>query len=287
MGRASSASARTPRVIRSSPSPTEILWGGLALLVVHRHLLWEMTKLRLKLRYTQSMLGWSWAVVAPLLLMVTYILIFSKVADVHSDGVPYALFVFTGLVPWTFFSTSISTATASMVTHRYLISRVAFPREIIPLSYVAASLADLVVGIVMLAVMFMYFKYCTANHVVYMLHVIPLCALLIAWAVGGALCCASCQARFRDLGVAMPLLLQVAMFTTPVVYSSEAIPEKFKALYFANPLAFLIDGIRRVILFGEFPNLDQLLYSFLVATIFLCFSYFLFKRLDATLADVI
>ena len=269
--------ARTQSVI-------EVLCAGLTSLLSHKSLFLEMTLLRLKVRYKQSLLGWVWAVLPPLLLMVTYTLVFSKFAGVKTGDLPVALFIFAGLIPWTFFSTSISTATAGIVTHRYLISRAAFPREIIPLSYVASALVDLGIGILMLFAMMYYFGFTLTFRILY---VIPVIGMLVIYSVAVSLCCSSFQARFRDIGAAMPLLLQVAMFTTPVVYSTAAIPQNIKDVYFLNPLAILIEEFRRAVVHGINPNVDEMIYCAIISIVCLVFSYILFKRLDATLADVI
>ena len=275
---------RPIRVIRPTQSLIAMLCTGLASLLRHKSLFVEMTLLRLKVRYRQSVLGWIWAVLPSLLLMITYTLLFSKVIGLQSVDMPYALFIFSGLIPWIFFSTSVSSATAGIVTHRYLICRVAFPREIVPLSYVAAALVDLGVGIVMLGAMMYYFGFSPTLHALY---AVPTIGMLIVFSIAGALFCASFQARFRDVGVAMPLLLQVTMFTTPVVYSSTAIPDSFKAIYFANPRAVLIETFREAAMLGVSPNAGEMIYCGIVSVACRAFSYILFKRLDATLADVI
>jgi len=252
------ANDRSVRVIRPAKSSIEVLSAGLTALWNHKSLLLEMTLLRLKVRYRQSLLGWLWAVLPSLVLMITYTLVFSKIIGLGSGDLPYALFIFSGLIPWTFFSTSVSTAAAGIVTHRYLISRVAFPREIIPLSYVAAALLDLGVGMLMLAAMMYYFG---VSQTVNALYAIPVIGLLFICSVAAALCLSAFQARFRDIGVAMPLLLQVLMFATPVVYSSAVIPQGVKAVYFANPLAILIEAFRQATAFGVGPEFGALNFS--------------------------
>jgi lipopolysaccharide transport system permease protein len=275
---------RPVRVIRPAPSSIELVVCSLASLWARRSLLIEMTMLRLKVRYRQSVLGWVWAVLQPFLLMVAYTLIFFKVVGVKSDELPYALFIFSGLVPWTFFSTSVSTATAGIVAHRYLISRIAFPREIVPLSYVLAAFPDLGIGLLMLAAMMSYFEIAPS---VYVFLAIPVVAMLVICSAAAALFCSAFQARFRDVGAGMPLLLQVMMFSAPVVYSSSAIPDDVKQFYFVNPLAIQIDAFRQAIVLGVSPNVGAIVYCGTASFVFLCLSYVLFKRLDLTLADVI
>jgi lipopolysaccharide transport system permease protein len=271
-------------VIAASPPLTDLVSAGLASLWNHKSLLLEMTMLRLKVRYRQSILGWTWAVIPPLLLMITYTLIFSKVAGLKTGELPYALFVFSGLILWTFFSTSVGTATAGMVAHRYLITRVAFPREIIPLSYVFAAMVDLVIGLLMLLAMMLYFGIVPT---IYAFYALPIITMHVACCIAAALCCSAFQARFRDVGLAMPLLLQVLMFTTPVVYSSEAIPHSARSIYFANPIAIQVEAFRKTIVLGLPPDAGALLYCAAVSVICLGLSFVLFKRLDIDLADVI
>ncbi len=275
---------RPIKVIRPAQSVIELLCHGLTSLLRHKSLFVEMTLLRLKVRYKQSLLGWFWAVVPPLLLMVTYTLIFSNVIGFKTGDLPVALFIFSGLIPWTFFSASISTATTGIVTHRYLISRSAFPREIVPLSYVVSALFDLGIGILMLVALMYYFGFRPTFHALY---AIPMLGMLVTYSAAASLCSSSFQARFRDMGVAMPLLLQIVMFTTPVVYSSDSIPQNIKDIYFLNPLAILIEGFRQTVVLGINPNVDEMIYCAIGSIICLVFSYILFKRLDTTLADVI
>jgi lipopolysaccharide transport system permease protein len=281
---AAASDDRPVRIIHPIQSSIAALRDGLRSLMSHKNLLFEMILLRLKMRYRQSLLGWIWAVFPPLFLMGVYTLIFSKIIGLESRSLPYALFIFSGLIPWMFFSTSVGAATAGMVAHRYLISRVAFPREVIPLSYVAAAFVDLAIGLLMLAAMIFYFGFSLTLHVFY---TVPVVGLLIIFTVAIALSCAAFQARFRDIGLAMPLFLQVVMFSTPVVYSSAAVPQNLKELYFLNPLAILIEAFRQATVLGINVDMTQMIYCALVSIIFLAVSYVLFKRLDATLADVI
>jgi lipopolysaccharide transport system permease protein len=243
-----------------------------------------MTMLRLKLRYKQSLLGWIWAVVPPLLLLATYTLLFSNVIGLKTGGLPSAVFIFSGLIPWQFFSTAISTATAGIVAYRYLISRCAFPREIIPLSYAVSALLDLSIGILMLIALMYYFG---AKPTLHALYAFPILGMLLGYSVAASLCSSSFQARFRDIGIAMPLFLQIMMFTTPTVYSSDYIPQNIRDIYFLNPLAILIDAFRQTVVLGMNPNVNEMIYCAVGSMICLILSYILFKRLDATVADVI
>jgi lipopolysaccharide transport system permease protein len=276
--------SRPIKIICATQSLPDLLCSGIASLLSNKNLIFEMILLRLKVRYRQSLLGWAWAILPPLLLTITYTLIFAKITHLDSGDLPYGLFVFAGLVPWTFFSSSVSTATAGIIVHRYLISRVAFPREIIPLSYVATALVDLGVGILMLLTMMWYFGLSLTGTALY---VLPVIGVLVVWSMAIALCSSAVQARVRDIGVAMPLLLQVLMFTTPVVYSSDAIPHNLRSIYFLNPLAVLVETFRQAAVLGVSPDGRDVVYTAVVSIVCLVFSYIIFKRLDATLADVI
>ena len=275
---------RPVKVIRPIRFSVGNLLSDVGTLCRHRGLFFEMTLLRLKVRYRQSLLGWMWAVLPPVLLMIAYTFVFSKVVGLQTENLPYALFSFSGLIPWMFFSNSVSTATSGIVTHRYLISRVAFPREIIPLSYVSAAVFELGLGLLMLAVAMFYFD---IRPTLYVFYAIPVLIMLAMCAVAAAFVCASLQARFRDIGMAMPLMLQILMFTAPVVYSSQSLPDKIRDIYFFNPLAILIDALRHSVVTGVRPIESYLLYCAVVSCVGVVASYALFKRLDATLADVI
>lgn len=275
---------RPIKIIRSSQSLGELVRGGVSLLFENKHLIFEMTLLRLKVRYRQSILGWAWAVIPPLVLTVTYAVIFGKVMHFSSGDMPYGLFVFAGLVPWTFLSTSVSNATSGMVQHRYLISRVSFPREVIPISYVATALVDLGVSSLMLLAMVAYYGVSLSGTAVYL---IPILLVLVICTTAIALCFSAIQARVRDLGIAMPLLLQILMFTAPIVYPSDSVPEFVRGLYFMNPLAILVEAFRQAAVQGICPDVGRVLYSAVISSIMLALAYILFKRLDATLADVL
>jgi lipopolysaccharide transport system permease protein len=275
---------RPIKVIRPIRFSLGNLLSDLRSLCRHRGLFFEMTLLRLKVRYRQSLLGWVWAVLPPVLLMIAYMFVFSKVVGLQTENLPYSLFSFSGLIPWMFFSNSVSTATSGIVTHRYLISRVAFPREIIPLSYVAAAVVELGLGLLMLAAVMFYFDVRPTRYVFY---AIPILIMLAICAVAAAFVCASLQARFRDIGMAMPLMLQVLMFTAPVVYSSQSLPNEIRNIYFFNPLAILIEALRHSVVTGVWPTESYLIYCAVVSCVSVIAAYALFKRLDATLADVI
>lgn len=250
----------------------------------YRDLLYTLTAHRIKVRYKQSVLGASWAIVQPVSLMLIYTLIFSLIVRMPTDGTPYAVFAYSALLPWTFFSTALSNATNALVTHTQLITKVYFPREILPLSYIFASLVDLVVASSVFAVLMWYYRVpLTATA----LYAIPITLVLVCFATAVALFLSATQVRFRDVGVALPLLLQLWMFATPVVYPLSTVPERFRTLYSLNPMVGLIDSFRQVTVHGGSPQLRLLGISAVVSILLLLACWIYFKRVESTVADVI
>lgn len=247
-------------------------------------LLYTLTMLRLNVRYKQSVLGWLWAALQPLSLMLIYTVVFSTVATVRTGRIAYPIFVFSGLLPWIFFATSVSTGTSGLVNHSYLLTRVYFPREVIPFSYAAAALVDFLIAALILGGLMVYYR---ISLTITALLAIPVVLVLALFGAGVALLLSALQARFRDVGVAMPLFMQIWMFATPVVYPLEAVPGRFRTICLANPVAGLVDSFRRVVLQGVFPDLPLLCYSTLFAIAFFAIAYSVFKILDANMADII
>jgi lipopolysaccharide transport system permease protein len=261
-----------------------MLVSGLRDLVQYRDLLLTLTIHRIKIRYKQSLLGIAWAVLQPLLLMVVYTVIFSVVTKVPHGGAPYAVFVYAALLPWTFFSTSITTASTSLVSHNNLITKVYFPREILPLTYVLAALFDFAMASVVLAVLLaIYHVPVTAGIVL----VLPLLVIAFTFALSLSLFLSAFQVRFRDIGIAMALIMQLWMFATPVVYPLSVVPRRFLTLYSLNPMAGVVENFRQIVLEHAGLNLPVLLPGMLVSLVLLPAAYLYFKTAEATMADII
>jgi lipopolysaccharide transport system permease protein len=239
-----------------------------------------MTLTRLKVRYRQSLLGWLWAVLQPLALVVLYGAIFSHLAT--SRPTPYALFVFAGVVPWAFCATSISTAASGMLAHQHLIKQVYFPREIIPLSFVAASLFDLLfaMGVLLAAA-----SYAGSTPSWALLGTLPILAILVLLVAAICLLISALQIGIRDISVALPLVLQVLMFTAPVVYPATIVPAWLQEFYWLNPLALLIEAFRSAVLDAATPRVGDLVYCAGLALVALTVSYLLFKRTETAFVD--
>lgn len=273
-----------PRVVRPPAFTLRSFQRGLSDLAAYRDLLVSLSQHRVRVRYKQSALGMAWAVLQPLALMFIYTILFSVVTRVPSNGVPYPVFVFSALLPWTFFATAVGNSAASLTNHRELISKVFFPREILPLTYVIAAVFDFLIAAIILAGMMVY--YGVAPHLG-LLWTLPVMAIALVFVTGLSLFFSAMQVRFRDISLAMPLLMQLWMFASPVVYPLETVPVRYRTLYLLNPMAGIIENFRRAIL-GHLPvDLSSLLPAAAVSLALFLASYLLFKHQESTMADVI
>jgi len=271
-------------IIRAPTLSMKSLAHAMRELFEYRDLLYTLSVHRLKVRYKQSVLGPAWAVLQPVLLMILFTVVFSRIVRLPSEGVPYALFAYSALLPWTFFSSSLSSATNSLVSHFSLVTKVYFPREILPLTYVIAGLIDFLVASVVLGGLLVYYRVPLTVHA---LVAIPTIVVLTVFTVAASFILSAIQVRYRDVGVAMPLVLQLWMFVTPIVYPLSVVPTRWRGLYELNPLVGIIDGLRRVIVQGAPPDFHALGISAAISVILLPIAFIYFKRVEATVADVI
>ena len=272
------------QIIRPASFSILAMGSHLARLVQFRDLLRAMTMLRLSVRYKQSLLGYFWAILHPLLLMLIYTIIFSHFVKVRTDGTPYAVFAYSALLPWTLFSNGLSGATMGLPAHSNLLSKVYFPREIVPLSYVLAAFADFLMAfLVLILLMFHYGISLSAGA----LWAVPAILTLTVFLTGTALIASAVQVRFRDMGMALPLLLQLWMFATPVVYSLSSVPKSLRFLYDLNPLVGIMETFRGALLHGEAPDWVLLTKSLSVSLVVTVFAYGWFKHAEVTFVDVI
>lgn len=260
------------------------IWGAGRELLRYRDLVVTLSLHRLSVRYKQSMLGWAWAVVQPLALMLIYTIIFSVVTRMPDEGVPYAVFVYAALLPWTYFATIMTNSATCLVSHSQLITKVYFPREILPITYVVAAFVDFLVGTLVLAGMMLYYRL-PLNR--YMLYLVPIMLVLTAFGLALALFLSVLQVRVRDIGLAMPLIIQVWMFATPVVYPLSAVPSRLRFYYDLNPLAGTIESFRRVLLQNKPPEYGSLGEASVIAVVLLPLAYLFFKYREASMADFI
>jgi lipopolysaccharide transport system permease protein len=270
-------------VIRPPASVWSIIGQHLRELPDYADLLYTLSLHRINVRYRQTALGIVWAVLQPVLMMLIFTGVFSVLARVPSDGVPYALFVYTALLPWVFFSTALTNATGSLVSHAQLITKVFFPREILPLTYVIAAFFDFALGALVLGGLLAWYG---VGLTAQAWNVVPIVLLLVAWIVAVSLLLAAAQVRWRDVGVALPLLVQLWMFASPVIYPLSVIPESWRQWYLLNPMAGIVAAFREAVL-GTQPEPVPLRYAVVVTACALPLAYVVFKRVEATMADVI
>jgi len=272
------------KVIRPPSFSPVAIFSGLAELRNYADLLYTLSVHRVKVRYKQSSLGLAWALLQPLALMMIYTIIFSVLTKVPTSGTPYPVFVYCALLPWTFFSTAITNTASGLVSHSQLITKVYFPREVIPLTYVFAAVFDFLVASVILVALMLYYRIALTPMA---LLALPIMLIGVIFTTGLGLLFSSLQVRFRDVGLAMPLLLQLWTYATPVVYPLSSVPARFRPVYDLNPLVGVVEGFRRVIVTGTAPDMPSLIRALVVSLLLLPIGYMAFKQREATMADII
>ncbi|MEA2827779.1 MAG: type transport system permease protein [Actinomycetota bacterium] len=249
-----------------------------------RELVHTIAERDLRARYKQAVLGLAWAVVTPFVLMVAFTLFFRPAAHVETNGVPYPLFAYLGLLPWTFFSTSVSKGGLSLTDNVALLNKIYCPREVFPLAALIVAGFDTVVSLIGLAVVFVATGFMPKATSVW----VPLLLVVqLAFTAGVTLAVSSILVYVRDLKHALTILLQVGLFATPVAYGIDRISRSTRLLYSTlNPLAPVIEGYRRAVLYGKPPEWTMLLAGVGTSTVVLLGGYYLFKKLEAGIADV-
>lgn len=249
-----------------------------------RELARTMAERELRARYKQTILGFAWAVITPVTLMIVFTVFFERVARVDTGGAPYALYAYVGLLPWTFFSSSVSSGAQSLVGNMSLLNKVYCPREVFPLGSVLVASLDTAIATVILGVLFVITQYAPSPEAVF----VPLLlAVQLCFTIGVALAASVATVYFRDLRQGLPMVLQLGLFATPVAYSLESIPAAWRPLYaFVNPLAPVIDGYRSTVLLGEAPRWGLLGLGATSAVLVLVAGYLFFKRMETGIADV-
>ena len=250
----------------------------------YRELLYFLTWRDLKVRYRQTVLGATWAVIQPLVTMIVFSVIFGRIARIPSDGVPYPAFAFAALVPWTFFATGVSQAANSLVGSQNLIRKVYFPRLVIPISAVLTGVLDLAIaGGVLLALMIGF----GIVPGLASLWIVPLVALAFVTALGVGIWLSALNVRFRDVRYVVPFLLQVWLFATPIAYPSSLLDEPWRTLYALNPMVGVVEGTRWALLSTATSPGPLVLVSAAVAVFLVVSGSAYFRHVEGTFADVI
>ena len=250
----------------------------------YRDLLLSLALRDIKVRYRQSFLGVAWAVVQPLAFMAIFTLVFSKFGKVSSDGTPYPLFSYTGLVPWTFFSTALGLSVHSIAANMNLVKKIYFPREVFPLGVILGCCADFLVASSLVAGLMVVYR-CPAST--QLLWLPWLLGIEVAFLISLSLFLSATNVFYRDVKYLVPLGVQIGLFVTPVIYSTSMVPEPLRRWYLLNPMAVVIDGFRKAILHGAGPDPVVLLVSVLAAGLCCALAYAYFKRLEGKFADLI
>ena len=260
-------------------------WNALRLdeLWSFKDLIYFMVWRDLKVRYKQTVLGATWAVIQPLLTMAVFAIFFGRLAKVPSDGVPYTLFCYTALVPWTFFSSAISAAASSLISNSNLLKKVYFPRLILPISSVGGVLVDLAISFVVLLGLLAVYGVVPSLRVLW----VPLILLMaVVTATGAGLWLSAINIKFRDVRYAVPFLIQFWMFSTPIAYPSSLIKDPlFKTLYGLNPMTGVVEGMRWALLGTHAPG-SMLLASAAISVLALISGAYYFRRVERGFADI-
>jgi lipopolysaccharide transport system permease protein len=240
----------------------------------------------LSVRYKQTAIGVLWALIRPLLTMVVFTIVFGRIAQLPSDGsTPYALMVFAGMLPWTFFSTGLAEASNSLVNSANLISKVYFPRLIVPIATVVVAFVDFLISFAILIGLFVWYRFLPSWHMIYL----PLFIILAFLAsIGPALWITALNVQYRDFRYVIPFVVQFGLYVSPVGFSSSVISEHWRLLYSLNPMVGVIDGFRWCILGGQSQlYLPGLVLSTAVTIFFLWFGIRKFRKLEKSFADLI
>ncbi|MBP1687079.1 MAG: type transporter [Deltaproteobacteria bacterium] len=272
------------KTIRIKPPPRGVDLN-LAEAWAHRELLYFFVWRQLKLRYKQTLIGAGWAILQPLLTMLTFSLIFGRLARLPSDGIPYPVFYYSGLLPWMYFTNALTAATNTMVDHQRVITKVYFPRILLPVAAVLAGLADFAIALVVLLLVLMPMYGVAVTAAVLALPVFLLLAVLTA--VGVGLWLSALYAVYRDVRYLLPFLVMLWMFLSPVVYPSSMVPGPWRWLYGLNPMAGVIEGFRWALTGSAQPSGSLLVASTAAVGLLLLGGILCFQRLEATIADVV
>lgn len=257
---------------------------GLGELWEYRELLWFLVWRDIKVRYKQTALGAGWAILQPIATMVVFSLFFGRLAGMPSDGLPYPIFSFAALVPWTFFSQGLAQSANSLVGSQNLITKVYFPRLSIPIATVLAGLVDFALAFLVLIVMMLAYGIFPGPEVL----ALPLLLLLaLVTALGAGLWLSALNVQFRDVRYVVPFLTQLWLFLTPIAYPSSLLEEPWRTVYGLNPMAGVVEGFRWALLGTVRPPGPMLAASVLAALALLASGAFYFRRMEKTFADVV
>ena len=250
----------------------------------YRDLFYFLVWRDIKTRYAQSILGVGWAVIQPLFTMIVFTIVFGNLAQISSDGVPYAIFSYTALVPWTYFSSALSAATSSLINASGMISKVYFPRLVIPLAPVLGKLVDFAIAMLILFALMLWFGFFPT---IWTLTLPLLILLMMLTAAGLGMWLTALAVQYRDINYAMGFVIQLLMYAAPVVYPASNVPAQYRLLYGLNPMVGVIEGFRSALLGTNPMPWDFLLVGTLTALVIAISGALYFRRMERVFADVV
>jgi lipopolysaccharide transport system permease protein len=255
-----------------------------------RELIAHLTLRTITVRYKQTLLGISWAVLNPFLTMIVFSIFFGKFANLPSDGVPYPIFSYAALLPWNLFTSGLSDGSKSLISNRNMITKVYFPRLVLPTASVVSGIVDFCIAFVLLLGIMLYYNVTQGYqfHFSWSWLTLPLFLVLaLVTALGMALWLSALNVRYRDVNYVTPFISQFLLFLTPVVYSANMVPEQYQWIYSVNPMAGVVTGFRWALLGTATPPDMSLALSVLVALVLLVSGLFFFRRMERSFADLI
>ena len=249
-----------------------------------RDLVWAWTVRTLRGRYQQSALGWFWAIVQPVATVAIFSLVFTRIVPVDTSGVPYILFSYTAVVPWTLLSSAITDMAMSLVSNMNLVGKIYFPREALPIATLLARLVDFGISFILLIILVIFYRLPISPLGLLYLPLILLIqlALILGLGIGAA----AMNVFYRDVDPLLKLIIQIWFYASPILYPVSLVPEKWRTLYFLNPMAGIIAAYRDVLIYNRVPG-DYLLPAAIVSLVILVGGYWFFKRVEFQFADII
>lgn len=263
--------------------------GKVKTFMAYRELLWVFTLREIQIRYKQSILGIAWAILQPVAMMLAFYLVFHSILNLSAGGRPFLLFYYSGVLLWTFFSNSLTRAIPSLEANAPLIRKIYFPREFFPMSSVLGAFFDFLMGAVVLVGLMIYY-HSEVPLTPYFLYVVPILAVQMVFTFGLCFFASAVNVYYRDIRHALPFLIQIWMFVSPVVYDASEVAQRFgrfESIYYLNPMAGIIVNFRRVLLDGAAPDLGYLGIAAVGSILLFAVGYLYFKRVEMEFADVV
>lgn len=237
-----------------------------------------------KVRYKQTVIGILWAILQPFLLMLVFSFFFGRIVGVDSNGAPYPIFVYAGLLFWTYFSTSLTSSSNSLIDNENIIKKIYFPRLLLPFSSTITPLIDFVLALIVLAGIMVFYHFTPAWSTIFILPLLMIMSFMAASGLGALL--AAINVRFRDVRYALPFVIQTLFFLTPVIYPTSLVPERYHWILSLNPMVGIIDTARAVLLHQQAIPYGELLTALVVILTFFIFGLFFFRRTERVFADI-